>query len=98
MKIKRIRSINIMGIKHKIKYRKITDGNNGYYYNDTIEINTQIEDPKEFMEVLLHESLHGVFEKTGIHQDINLPQEHTIIDSTITFLLANFDIRIKKKK
>lgn len=86
-----------MGVKVKVKHPKITDGNAGYYYHNTIEINREIIDPEEYLEVLIHESLHGVFEKTGICQDINLPQEHTIIDSVITFLTANFDITLKKK-
>jgi len=93
--IRRIRNIDIMGVKHKVRYIKIDNDEDGYYTDGLLEINREITDLERFLKVLIHEGLHGVFEKTGIHQDISLPQEHTIIDSTITFLFSNFDIKLK---
>jgi hypothetical protein len=93
-KFKRIRKLNILGVKHSVKYIK-TDSDNGYYSQGLIEINKDILDKDEFIRVLIHEGFHGVFQITGIHQDISLPQEHCIIDSAISFLMANFHIEIK---
>jgi hypothetical protein len=94
-KLRRIRSINIMGVKHKVRYIKIEGDGNGYYSDGLVEINREITDVGEFLKVLIHEGMHGVFEKTGIHQDISLPQEHAIIDSVSTFLFTNFNISLK---
>jgi hypothetical protein len=96
-RIKRIRSISILGVKHSVRHIKTENGDNGYYSDGLVEINKEIQNKEEYLKTLLHECLHGVLEKSGIHQDISLPQEHTIIDSTITFLLTNFDIELKKK-
>lgn len=93
--IRRIRNIDIMGVKHKVRYIKIDNDEDGYYSDGLIEINREITELDRFLRVLIHEGLHGVFVKTGIHQDISLPQEHTVIDSTITFLFSNFDIKLK---
>ena len=95
-KFKRIRGISILGVKHKVKYIKTENNEDGYYSQGLIEINKGLDD-EQYLRVLLHECLHGVMEASGIHQDISLPQEHTIIDSTITFLLTNFDVTLKKK-
>lgn len=96
-KFKKIRSISILGVKHKVRYIVPQEGENGYYSEGLIELNKDIDDPEEYLRTLLHESLHGVFKVSGIHQDITLPQEHTIIDTFISFLTANFDIKLNKK-
>lgn len=96
-KFRRVRNLNILGVNHKVRHIKIAEHNDGYYSRDLVEINKDISDPQHYLRTLIHEGLHGVFEISGIHQDITLPQEHTIIDSTIAFLLTNFDIDLKKK-
>lgn len=96
-KLKKIRVISILGVKHSIRYIKPKDGENGYYSEGLLEINKDISEPQEYLKTLLHESLHGVLQISGVHQDISLPQEHAIIDSTIAFLLTNFDIELKRK-
>jgi hypothetical protein len=96
-KHRRVRNLNILGIVHKVRHIKIQEDNDGYYSAGLIEINREIVDKPAYLKTLIHEGLHGVFEVSGIHQDITLPQEHTIIDSTIAFLFTNFDIDLKKK-
>lgn len=96
-KLRRVRNLNILGIPHKVRHIKIEEDNDGYYSKELVEINRDIDDPTQYLKTLIHEGLHGVFEVSGIHQDITLPQEHTIIDSTIAFLFTNFDIELKKK-
>jgi hypothetical protein len=96
-KHRRVRNLNILGIVHKVRHIKIQENNDGYYSAGLIEINREIVDKPAYLKTLIHEGLHGVFEVSGIHQDITLPQEHTIIDSTIAFLFTNFDIDLKKK-
>lgn len=96
-KLRRTRHIDVMGVKHKVTHPRIKDGNNGYYYQGNIEVNGDIKDQEEYLKVLIHEALHGVFSSVGISEDLNLPQEHTIINSTITFLFTNFDVNLKKK-
>lgn len=95
---RKIRKIDILGVKHKISYPKLEDGAGAYYYpvEKKIEIDGDITDETEYIEDLLHESFHGVLYVTGIHQDITLAQEHCIIDSMITFLLTNFNLELKK--
>lgn len=95
-KFKKIRSMTILGIKHKVRYITPEPGDGGYYSEGLIEIDKNV-DYDEYLKTLIHEGLHGVFEITGIHQDISLPQEHTIIESTIAFLSSNFDITLKEK-
>jgi hypothetical protein len=94
---RRVRSLNILGITTKVKHIKIQEDDDGYYSPGLIEINHEIEDKSHYLKTLIHEGLHGVFDVSGIHQDINLPQEHIIIESTIAFLFTNFDIDLKKK-
>ena len=96
-KHRRVRNLNILGIVHKVRHIKIQENNDGYYSAGLIEINREIVYKTAYLNTLIHEGLHGVFEVSGIHQDITLPQEHTIIDSTIAFLFTNFDIDLKKK-
>jgi len=96
-KAKRKRSIDILGVKHKITHKHLDEAS-GYYYpgEDRIEICNQITDASEYLETVLHECCHGVLLKNGITQDISLAQEHVIIDSIITFIKTNFDIEFKK--
>lgn len=89
------KEIDILGVKHKVKNLKLKKHDGYYCSNDTIEINKELKE-EEYLRVLLHECLHGVIEKSGLHQDISLPQEHCFIDSTITFLFRNFDIKLKQ--
>jgi hypothetical protein len=92
------RRIDILGVKHKIKYPKnLKDG--GYYSPSDKEIEidlSTVANDEDYLKTLIHEGGHGVLYLTGIHQDITLPQEHAIIDSMITFLFTNFDISLKK--
>jgi hypothetical protein len=100
-KLKNRRKIDILGIPHLIRRNKTGKSADAYFSSaygqgpGLIEIDPSIKDRQEYLRVLLHECLHGVFQYTGVHQDITLPQEHAIIDSTITFLMANFDIELK---
>ena len=96
-KAKRIRSIYILGVKHKVKH--VDTGDKGGFYSPAdklIEIDKDVTEFDPYLDTILHESMHGVFQITGIHQDISLPQEHVIIDSIISFLRANFTIEFKK--
>ena len=98
MKIKRKRVIDILGVKHKIKYRKFTDGNAGFYScaDKEIEIDKDTTEKEAYLNDLIHECLHGVLDLAGVSEDITLTQEHCIINSTLTFLFANFNIELKK--
>jgi hypothetical protein len=95
--IKKKRSINILGVKHKIRH--CDTGDNGGYYSYSeklIEVDKDITDNETYIDTLIHEGCHGVFYITGIHQDISLAQEHVISDSIISFLRENFTIELKK--
>jgi hypothetical protein len=97
MRIKRKRSIEILGVKHKIKH--VNTGDKGGFYSASdkeIEVDKDLNNEEQYMDTILHESFHGVFQITGIHQDISLAQEHVITDSIISFLRANFTIEWKK--
>lgn len=98
MKLKRIRKIDILGVEHKVRH---TDtGEKGGWYDageKRIEIDRTVTDEWLYLETLLHESFHGVFQITGIHQDISLVQEHVITDSIISFLKKNFEIKLRRK-
>jgi hypothetical protein len=97
MKLKRIRSIDILGVKHRVRH--VDTGEKGGFYdteNKLIEVDKDLTSKELYLETILHEGFHGVFELTGIHQDITLVQEHVISDSIITFLKKNFDIEFKK--
>jgi hypothetical protein len=89
------KEIDILGVKHKVKHLKLKKHDGYYYSNNIIEINKDINVEEDYLKVLLHECLHGVVLKSGLHQDVSLPQEHCFIDSTITFLFRNFDIKLK---
>lgn len=94
--IKRKRVIDILSVKHKVK--QCDTGDKGGFYdaaNKTLEMDKDIATQELYNETLFHEGLHGVFQVTGIHQDITLPQEHVIIDSVWTFLNKNFEIKLK---
>ena len=96
-KIKRKRSIDILGVKHRVRHVDTGDKGGFYSFSDKLlEVDNEITDKQIYLETIIHESLHGVFFLNGIHQDISLAQEHCIIDSMITFLTTNFDIEFKK--
>lgn len=95
--MKRKSSIPILGVTHKIKH--VDTGAHGGFYDGvtkTIEIDRDVTDEEMYIDTVLHEAFHGVFQVTGIHQDITLVQEHVISDSIITFLRENFTIKWKK--
>lgn len=97
MRAKKKRSIDILGVKHKIRH--IDTGDKGGFYDSTnkiIEIDREIDEKQQYLETVLHEALHGVLFHNGSCQDISISQEHCIIDSTITFLMTNFNIEFKK--
>lgn len=97
MKLKRKRLIWIMGVKHKVRH--VDTGDKGGFYSPSdkeIEIDRTVDDPDKYAETIFHEGCHGVFQVTGIHQDITLPQEHVIIDSVWAFLKANYNVELKK--
>jgi len=91
-RIKRLKKINILGVDHKIRYPDLED-HDGYYYaeNKLIEIDRKIKGQDRLLYVTLHEALHGVLNLSGVSQNINDEQEHCIIDSVITFLMANLE-------
>lgn len=83
-------------MKHKIRH--INTGEKGGFYdaaNKTIEIDREVKDQELYEETVFHEGGHGVFQVTGIHQDISLVQEHVIIDSIWAFLKENFNVSLK---
>lgn len=94
--IKKPKEIDILGITHKVKHVKLKKVDGLYWSDNIIDINKEINSEEEYLKVLIHECLHGVIQKSGLHQDISLPQEHCFIDSTITFLFRNFDIKLKQ--
>lgn len=94
--IKRKRAIDILGVKHKVKHIDTGD-NDGYYDSDNklVEISNEITDQEKYDYTVFHEGAHGVFQVSGIQQDISLPQEHAIIDSMWAFIKKNFEIKLK---
>lgn len=85
-----------MSQKHKVKH--IDTGDKGGFYdagNKTLEIDKTIQDQEVYDYTIFHEGAHGVFQVTGIQQDITVPQEHVIIDSLWQFIKKNFEIRLK---
>lgn len=98
--LKRKRWLDVLGVKHKVRYLKFKgeDANcNGFYDTEEqlIEISNEIKDQTKHDQVLMHEGLHGVLHLNGSAQDLVLSQEHAIIDSFITFLYRNFDVKLK---
>lgn len=96
-KLRRKRKIDILGVKHKIRHTNT--GDKGGFYSPAdkeIEVDRDVKDFDAYHDTILHEGFHGVFQITGLHQDISLPQEHCIIDSIISFLKTNFEIDFKK--
>lgn len=49
------------------------------------------------MQSLLHEALHAIFRRIGVNQAISHDAEELIVESTSTFLVENFDIKLKRK-
>lgn len=97
MKIKRKRLLCIMGVNHRVRH--IDTGDKGGFYdaaNKLLEIDKDLATQELYDETIFHEGCHGVFQVTGIHQDITLPQEHVIIDSIWSFIKANFNIELKR--
>lgn len=97
MKLRRKRLLWIMGVKHKVRH--IDTGDKGGFYSASdklLEIDRDVKTQELYDETIFHEGCHGVFQVTGIHQDITLPQEHVIIDSIWSFIKANFNIELKK--
>lgn len=94
--IRRKRSIEILGEKHKVRH--INTGDSGGFYEaatKTIEIDKTVNDQDSYNYTLFHEGAHGVIQITGLHQDLTLVQEHVIIDSLWSFLKNNFTITLK---
>lgn len=98
--LKRKRWLDVLGVKHKVRHLKFKGeeaGCEGFYDTQTqlIEISNEIQDQTKYNQVLMHEGFHGVLHLNGSAQDLVISQEHAIIDSFITFLYRNFEIKLK---
>lgn len=98
MNFKNIKFLEVLGKKIKVVQRDMTEENvcGHYVYSDgLIEINNKI--PKETQEVtLVHELIHAVFYRAGIHNaKVSHDIEEIICDQISKVITENFKL-VKK--
>ena len=92
--------LNVFGLKVVIEYKKIADesGLMGYfdYSKNAITIDSRLKGSAR-LTTEIHESLHSLFHRLSYRQYIPHALEEIIIDQVSTFLVENFDIKLKKR-
>jgi hypothetical protein len=78
---------------------EVDDDDDGEYDVETNTISIHSDVPKkDHQDLLIHEALHGLFDISGLDRDINLAQEHIIIQGVIRLLNDNFKPLVLKKQ
>lgn len=98
MNLKKIKSFDVLGKKVKVIFRDMTEENVcGHFIHseDLIEINNQVI--PELQEItIMHELIHSVFARAGIHNaKISADIEEIIADQVSKVILENFKL-VKK--
>lgn len=94
-----MKPLNVFGRKIKVNLVEglsENQGNLGTYCYDKKEIDLELTlKQKELIEVLIHESIHAMFDRTGIHQNLAAGIEEIITEQIVTVLTENFKITLR---
>lgn len=94
-----MKPLNIFGRKVKVNLVESlveNQGNLGTYCYDKKEIDLEATlKPKELIEVLVHEAVHAMFDRTGVHQNLAEGVEEIITEQIVTVLTENFKITLR---
>lgn len=98
MNLKKIKTFDVLGKKVKVVFRDMTiEGVCGHfvYVDNLIEINNKLD--KDTQEItIMHELIHSVFARSGIHNArVSADIEEIIADQVSKVILENF--RLVKK-
>ena len=101
LKMKLPKSLNIFGIKVKLKIDEKLPFNIAAQYEpgkETISLNALHETDKELLHSLLHECGHALFYRVSIQQAVSFEVHEFIVNNYATMLLENFDVKPKCTK
>lgn len=98
-----MKSIQIYGWDIPIKKMKGLIANNGVYgYYDPVARIIAVDSglkKSEYMSTLLHEIIHALFHRAGLHQSrISTSLEEIICEQVSTVLTENFNLTGRKKR
>lgn len=91
-------SLKVFGQRVAIKYvRYIKDAHGDYdYHTKQIRLEESLKG-KLFVETLIHEAIHAVFDRVGLNQAIDHNLEEIVCDNVAKMIEENFVLEIKKR-
>jgi hypothetical protein len=98
--VKRRHSFNIMGETYRlIDPKDLPEQALGEadLTNKTIKIREDLSS-KEWLETLLHELIHAKDYESGLHQTLDRTGLEVNADTTAKVILANFDLKLKRRR